>query len=280
MSLRIAVVGAGLIGGAIALRLRDRGAAARVWDRDRATRTAVAAAGLACGHDLADTVATADIVVLAVPLPALPDLLDEVMALARPDAVVTDVGSAKTAVTARARDRRYERFVAGHPMAGGPRAGFDPEAASLLVGAAWALDDDSADPAAYRRVADLLARHFDARIVPVSAGRHDAAVALVSHLPHLLAAVLANTAAPDQIAQLLAAGSYRRATASAASAPCRSAAMVWENRDAVRAALRAFAAALADADLALQAPDDAAICAVFASAHAALTASPASARLG
>ncbi|GGK29207.1 prephenate dehydrogenase [Pilimelia terevasa] len=266
----VAVVGVGLIGGAVALRLRRQGVPVRVWDASAPTRAAAARAGLACGTDLPDAVADAAVVVLAAPLRRLPDLLDAVVAAARPDAVVTDVGSTKGGVAARARQGGYaDRFVAGHPMAGGPRAGFDAGAADLLVGVPWALSGDGADPAAYRQVADLLRRHFDARIVPVDAAGHDAAVALVSHLPHLLAAVLANTAAPDGLARRLAAASYARATASAASAPYRSTAMVWENRAAVRATLRTFAAALADADRALQAADDGDLRAIFDAAHAA-----------
>jgi len=271
------VLGAGLIGGAIALRLHAAGRTVTVWDPAADSRDEIHRAGLATADDIHQAVNGAELVFLAGPLAALPGLVAEVLPLVNHDCVVTDVGSSKAGVLAAARRcERSGRFVGGHPMAGAPHTGFRAATAELLVGAPWALCvDDLVDLSAFRALAGVLTEQFQARVVPVTAAGHDDAAALVSHLPHLMAAALTTvTAASGGLAPLLAAASYGHSTAPAASAPYRSTAMVWENRDAVRRALAALTQALADADAALGRGDMGQVRALFDAAYAVKSTGP------
>lgn len=237
--MNVAVVGLGLIGGSLALRLADAGHRVRGWDTDRGTRSAAGAAGIDVAPDLADGVEAADVVVLAVPLAALRGAIAEVADLLPADAVLTDVGSVKgPAYLAAARAGLAGRFVGGHPMAGKEFAGFVAAEPTLFDGAAWvlALEPDTV-LAHWRRLAGLLIG-IGARIVPATAAEHDAAVARISHLPHLLAAALAAVGgAGGPLALSLAAGSFRDGTRVAGTPPDLAIAMCRDNAAAVEAAV-------------------------------------------
>lgn len=237
------VVGAGLIGGSV-LRAAEK-AGRTVWGASASTQTASAAR--ADGFDVdTDTdaalerAADADaLVVLAVPLPALPDVLRRVDAVA-PRSRLTDAVSVKVAVVdAVARFAPRARFVGGHPMAGTAESGWAAGQASLFVDAAWVVaTDDGFDPAVWADVAEL-AWACGARVVPAATDEHDLAVARVSHLPHLLAAVLAAVGADgaDDLALALAASSFADGTRVAGTRPELVLAMCEGNRDALLAAV-------------------------------------------
>jgi prephenate dehydrogenase len=275
MTLRsAAVVGLGLIGGSVLRALAGTGLTVRGYDADPATRAAARTAGSAGGAALFEpagsrpgglfvpasartgnhagwqvvdspdaAVAGADLVVLAVPLPALDGVLP---ALAGHPGLVTDVVSVKQPVLHAVRGALPGvRYVGGHPMAGRERSGFAAADARLFDGCAWVLT--LADPATHPAgaagtdLADWLAlaelvTTLGARVVPATAADHDAAVARISHVPHLVAAALAASAA-SPLAAALAAGSFRDGTRVAASRPALSAAMCGGNAGPVLAAL-------------------------------------------
>jgi prephenate dehydrogenase len=232
----IAVLGLGLIGGSLLRRLADRDAVG--YDADEATRVAAQGAGLRVTGSVAEAVADRDLIVVAVPLPAVGDLLADVDESAGPHALLTDVVSVMAPVQALAAERITRlRLVAGHPMAGTERSGFAASDPRLFDGAAWPLAlEPGTDVAGWLAVADLVTA-IGARVVPCTAAGHDAAVALVSHLPHVLAASLAAAAAGDPLARTLAAGSFRDATRVAATRPELTAAMSEANAGALLAAL-------------------------------------------
>ncbi|GAA5147083.1 prephenate dehydrogenase [Nocardioides marinquilinus] len=196
---RVAVVGAGLIGGSVVRRLRALGRDVVLVD------PAVPGAAPAVPS-------SAGLVVVAVPLDAMAGVLREV-ASAAPDAVVVDVGSVKGPVAASAATAGLAgRYVGAHPMAGTEHSGFEHSDPDLLVGATWAVtrgDGPVADVVAW------LLEVFDATVALLDPDQHDRAVALASHLPHVLANALLELVhdAPDgDAAALLAAGSFRDAT--------------------------------------------------------------------
>lgn len=232
----IAVLGLGLIGGSLLRRLEDRDAVG--FDADEATRAAARDAGLPVTDSIAEAVTGRDLIVVAVPLPAVSRLLDDVDASAAPDTLLTDVVSVMAPVQALAAERVPRlRLVTGHPMAGTERSGFAASDPQLFDGAAWPLAvEPDTDLAGWLAVADLVTA-IGARVVPCTADGHDAAVALVSHLPHVLAASLAAAAAGDPLARALAAGSFRDATRVAATRPELTAAMSEANSGALLAAL-------------------------------------------
>jgi prephenate dehydrogenase len=216
------VIGLGLIGGSV---LRAATAAGRpAWGATASTEDS-AAAGLggyrveATVDDALRAAARSDaLVVLAVPLPALDGVLSQVAAVAR-QCALTDVVSVKEpAVAAVRRIVPGARYAGGHPMAGAAESGWAAGSAGLFERAAWVVTVEAdTDLSAWRCVAEL-AIDCGARVVPATAAEHDAAVARVSHLPHVLAAVLAATGASGgPLALALAAGSFADGTRVAGS---------------------------------------------------------------
>ncbi|MFD0821637.1 prephenate dehydrogenase, partial [Micromonospora zhanjiangensis] len=193
LGVRVAVLGTGLIGGSILLRLREAGLDARGWDPDPQTRRHGRDRGVPFADTPADAVRDRDVVFLCGPLRTLPDTLAEVAGVVGDDCVLTDVGSTKSAVAeAAARFGLTHRFVPGHPMAGTERAGLTSAVAGLFQDAAWVLcPAPDGELTRFRALAGLLADVFAARVVPLSVPVHDAVVALSSHIPHLLAGALA-----------------------------------------------------------------------------------------
>ncbi|MFC8846907.1 MULTISPECIES: prephenate dehydrogenase [unclassified Micromonospora] len=260
-TLRAAVVGTGLIGGSILLRLRERGLDVAGWDPDAATRAEGRARGVTCPDELADAVRDRDVVFLCGPLSSLPETLGTVSELTGPDCVVTDVGSTKGGIAGYAAAHGLTgRFVPGHPMAGTERAGLTAASPALFDGAAWVLCPTAEGLDRFRTLAALLVDVFGARVVPLDPDAHDAAAALASHLPHLLAGTLAATVAEADLRDAalgLAAGSFRDGTRIVGTPATRTVDMLLSNRDQVLAQLARvtglldrYAAALRDGDAA------------------------------
>ena len=236
------MIGAGLIGGSLMRAAEKAGRA--VWGTAASEDTAAQAA--ADGFDVTtDTdaalrrAAEADaLVVLCVPLPVLPAVLRRVDAVA-PTCRLTDAVSVKVAVADDvARYAPRARFVGGHPMAGTSESGWAAGAAGLFTDAVWVVAaDDGLDLDVWRDVAEL-AWACGARVVPAAADEHDLAVARISHLPHLMAAVLAAVGASDgELPLSLAAGSFADGTRVAGTRPELVLAMCEGNRDALLGAV-------------------------------------------
>lgn len=186
----VLVVGAGLLGTSIALALREEGIDVAL--RDVSEENLRIASGLGAVNVDADVVRPR-LVVVAVP----PDHLAEQIAkaLTGTDAVVTDVGSVKGAPLAGTRERVTEqeltRYVGSHPMAGSERSGPVAASAALFDGRPWAVTPHDTSEAAAVAVVTDLARVCGATPVTFGPEEHDQAVARTSHLPHLLAALVA-----------------------------------------------------------------------------------------
>lgn len=219
----VCVVGLGLIGGSV---MRAAKAAGReVFGYNRSVEGVEAARfdGFDATASLDDTLSRAAdagaLIVLAVPVPALPSMLRHIREVA-PLCPLTDVTSVKGAVlTEVAEAGLLERFVGGHPMAGTAHSGWSAGDARLFVGAPWVISvDDHVDPLVWTQVMHL-ALDCGAVVVPARSEEHDAAAAAISHLPHLLAEALAVTAGEVPLAFALAAGSFRDGTRVAATAP-------------------------------------------------------------
>ncbi|GBE64188.1 prephenate dehydrogenase [Mycobacterium sp. MFM001] len=217
------VLGLGLIGGSI---MRAAAAADyEVFGYNRSVEGVQAARfdGFDATTDLSEALTRAAdagaLIVLAVPMPALPSLLAHIAELA-PHCPLTDVTSVKSAVldevtAAGLRDR----FVGGHPMTGTAHSGWAAGHVRLFSGAPWVVSvDDHVDPAVWTLVMTL-ALDCGSVVVPARSDEHDAAAAAISHLPHLLAESLAVTAAEVPLAFALAAGSFRDGTRVAVTAP-------------------------------------------------------------
>ena len=231
----VAVIGLGLIGGSLLRALAAAGHRPRGFDADPATREAARTAGFAVAGSVPAAVVDADLAVLAVPLPALEPVLSE---LAGFGGLVTDVTSVKGPVRELAARHGLRRFVGGHPMAGKETSGFAAAEAGLFAGCAWVLclEADETPMDDWLTLA-ALCTGLGARVVPLPAAEHDRAVAQVSHVPHLFAAVLAGQLGGSPPAAALAAGSFRDGTRVAASRAELIAAMCGGNAAAVAAEL-------------------------------------------
>ncbi len=193
--MRIAVVGVGLIGGSIALGARERlGAYVSGLDSSPAALEAALARGAldrSCAT-LAEALDGAEAAFVAVPVRALAQVVEEVLAHAPPDCVVSDVGSTKRVVVAARAD---PRFVGGHPLAGAETSGVEHARPDLFEGASWYLTPTEVTSGLlYERLHRLL-HGLGARPAAIDAGAHDTILATVSHLPHVIANVLVGQAA-------------------------------------------------------------------------------------
>jgi prephenate dehydrogenase len=212
---RASLIGTGLIGGSIGLALRSQGWHVSGVDADEAAaRRAVELGAIdAIGLDAASS-----ITFVAAPVRAIPDAARR--ALAETTGVVTDVGSVKGSVVAEVDD---PRFVGGHPMAGSEQLGVDGASPDLFEGAVWVLTPVVGTDSDHFATVDAVVRSLGADVVALPPERHDALVAVVSHVPHLTAAALmgiANERAEEHAALLrLAAGGFRDMTRIAAGSP-------------------------------------------------------------
>ncbi|MCV7238938.1 prephenate dehydrogenase [Mycolicibacterium celeriflavum] len=219
----VCVLGLGLIGGSVMRAAAAAGRDVFGYNRSLEAVQAAVADGFDASEDLDGTLARAAagnaLIVLAVPVPALTQLLGRIRETA-PGCPLTDVTSVKTAVLQEVQSfGLLERFVGGHPMAGTAHSGWAAGNARLFVGAPWVISvDDHVDPGVWTLVMDL-ALDCGAVVVPARSDEHDAAAATISHLPHLLAEALAATAGEVPLAFALAAGSFRDGTRVAATAP-------------------------------------------------------------
>ena len=236
------MIGLGLIGGSVALALRERGWHVCGEDIDAST------ASVALDRGVVDALrldADAEVTFVAVPVLAAVDQVKR--ALAETDGAVTDVGSVKAAICAGASD---PRFVGGHPMAGSELDGLDGAQVDLFEGAVWVLTPGvDSDDTVFALVASVIAS-FGAEVVALGPERHDQLVAVVSHVPHLTAATLmglASERAEEHAALLrLAAGGFRDMTRVASGRP-----EIWldicaENRTAIVGVLDQLIDGLAD----------------------------------
>lgn len=238
---RANVVGLGLIGGSVALALRERG-----WHVSGDDAVA-GRADDAVARGIVDTVGLdpdAAITFLAVPVSAVAELGKR--ALAETRGIVTDVASTKASVVAALDD---PRFIGGHPMAGSELEGLDGADATMFVGSVWVLTPTGATANdTFAEVASVVAE-LGADVVALPPDRHDEVVAVISHVPHLTAATLmglASERAEEHAALLrLAAGGFRDMTRIASGHPAIWLDICADNRRAITGVLDGLIARLA-----------------------------------
>jgi prephenate dehydrogenase len=271
---RLAVIGLGLLGGSVAFAARRRGAARVVAGATRRAdvleealrRGAVDEAG-----PPEQVARGADLLVLATPLAAMGPTLRRIAPVLAPGCVVTDVGSVKGSLadTLPGLLGRDVHYVGSHPMAGSHERGFAHARADLFEGAPCIVLAGAPVPARERVAAFWTT--LGARVIVRDAARHDAEVAWVSHLPHLLAFAFAAAYrdAPPGAAEVQGAG-FRDFTRIAHSDPELWAEILTANRKAIGAPLQMVERALASLARALEADDTEAVERLLTAARSAL----------
>ena len=242
----VGIVGLGLIGGSIGLDLRAQGikvqglvhrssTAERAMERGLVSAVSTDPACLAC----------CDLVILALPIPALLKPNAELLEALPAEAVVTDVGSVKQPVLQEWKGR-HPRFVASHPMAGTAQAGVEAGQRDLFQGRPWIATPDAETDSAALAVVEDLARRLGSRWFTAGAAQHDQAVALISHMPVLVSAALLRAAGDERdpeiraLAQALASSGFADTSRVGGGNPDLGVAMASSNREAVLKALAAY----------------------------------------
>jgi prephenate dehydrogenase len=261
--MRVAVIGVGLIGGSIALAAQERcGASVVGFDRDGDALAAALERGAIDG--VADSVAAcvvgAEVAFVAVPVGVAPQIVGEVLPHAPASCVVSDVGSTKRAIVAAHQD---QRFVGGHPLAGAETSGIEHARRDLFEGATWYLTPTpQTSGLLYERLHRFLSA-LGARPAAIEPDVHDTLLALVSHLPHVLANVLVAQAAQalgGDGERLPATGpSFRDATRVAGASSAIWTDIYLSNRDALMPQIDATIDRLRQVRAALEAGDTAGI---------------------
>jgi len=193
----LAIFGVGLIGGSFALALREAGFSGKIIgvSSPATTERALDLGVIDEAMPAADAAQAADLIYLAQPIVRIIELLGELNAWVRPDALITDAGSTKKAIVERAGAAITRcQFLGGHPMAGRERFGVEAAEAGLFRGRPYVLTPGAESALETERVRNFVdwLRRIGAVPVTLDAERHDRIVAYTSHLPQLASTALAS----------------------------------------------------------------------------------------
>jgi prephenate dehydrogenase len=270
---KLAVIGVGLIGGSVALALREAAMVKEVVGCGRSVENLQQAQALGIidhyTHDVSVAVQGADMVLLAVPLGAMRTTLKAMQGHLAAGAVVTDAGSVKGSVVADVQavfNGMPGFFVPGHPIAGTERSGADAAFATLYRKRRVILTPlPETDNEALRRVEEMW-RQCGAEVTCMAVEHHDEILAATSHLPHMLAFSLVDSLARlkenDEIFRY-AAGGFRDFTRIASSNPVMWRDICVANQQALSAMLTRFADELHELAATLERGDGAGLLEIF-----------------
>ncbi|HWD71345.1 MAG TPA: prephenate dehydrogenase [Actinomycetota bacterium] len=247
-------MGTGLMGGSLGLASLAEGLVERVvgWDADAAMLRRALERGAVTDEagSIAEAVEGASLVVLSMPVSAIPASFQKVAPHLGRGTVVTDLGSAKGRLVQEIEPLVPEgvHFIGGHPIAGSEKEGIEAADPDLFRGAYWILTPTAdTDPGAYGRLVKFLGG-LSVHVLSLDPSRHDELLALTSHLPQLLSSTLMGFAADIAAAEgglpLASGGGFRDMTRIAGSSPDLWLDIVRENRPAVLALLHRFQEAL------------------------------------
>lgn len=209
---QVTIVGVGLIGGSIGLALKERGLAETIVGVGRRQQSLDRAANVgaidASTTDLDEGVRHAELVVIASPVSAIAGQVVQALAASGEEAFVTDAGSTKAAIVAEVSSSCQggdSRFIGSHPLAGDHRSGPEYARANLLEGRVVVVTPQEGSAEEGIAKVESFWQNLGARVVSMSPEEHDEALAATSHLPHVVASVLAG-ATPEKWLSLVASG--------------------------------------------------------------------------
>ncbi|WP_369407703.1 prephenate dehydrogenase [Trueperella pecoris] len=237
----VLIIGTGLLGTSIALRLRRAGVSVHLEDAS----PVAAALARDLGAGSLDPVADPKLVIVAIPpdvtAPAVRSALERF-----PNAVVSDVASVKDQIRLELEGHPgFERWVGSHPMAGKERSGAIAADADLFVGRPWVIAANERTSAAAIGTVRTLAVDMGGAVVMLDSAEHDHAVALVSHMPQVMSSLVASALrdAPAQALDLAGQG-LRDVTRIAESDPLLWTSIISGNRQQIAGVLRGISARL------------------------------------
>lgn len=248
----IAIIGVGLMGGSLGLAARERLGVERVFGYSRTERTLHQALEMGAITDEAssveEAVSSADFCFVATPVRSILAVARQALAASPPRCIVTDMGSTKSSLMAALTSEEEKRFIGGHPVCGSETAGVANAREDLFDKATYFLTSGvGVDPSNYERLHGFIAG-IGARPTAIDPDAHDRIMALVSHLPHVLANSAMNQVGSVNLngrEALLSAGpSFRDLTRVAGSNPSVWTDIFMENRRWLAEALREHASGI------------------------------------
>ena len=251
MFAKIALIGIGLIGSSLARVIRDKGLAKSIAISTRSLETLERARQLGLGDtysaDPAEAVRNADLVIVSVPVGSSGAVTEALAPGLKAGAILTDVGSTKASVISQIRPHVPDgvHFIAGHPIAGTEKSGPDAGFASLFAGR-WCIltPEPDADEAAVTKLGEFW-EACGSKVDRMDPEHHDKVLAIVSHLPHIIAYNIVGTAddlesvTKSEVIKYSASG-FRDFTRLAASDPVMWRDVCLHNRDAILEMLGRF----------------------------------------
>ncbi|WP_421916099.1 prephenate/arogenate dehydrogenase family protein [Mesorhizobium sp.] len=260
---KIALVGIGLIGSSLARVIRREGLAGHVAISTRSTATLARAKELGLGDsyttDAEEAVRDADLVIVSVPVGSSGAVAEEIAPALKPGAILTDVGSTKASVIAQMQPYvpAGVHFIPGHPLAGTEKSGPDAGFADLFDNR-WCIFTPlpDTDPEALERLSEFW-RRCGSNIDTMDPQHHDMTLAIVSHLPHIIAYNIVGTAddlesvTKSEVIKYSASG-FRDFTRLAASDPTMWRDVCLHNKDAILEMLARFSEDLASLQRAIR----------------------------
>ena len=237
---KVTILGGGLLGGSLALALKQE---IRLWARREETASEAKQLGIeGATTDLAAAVADTQLVILCVPVGAMPQLLQDAIEAGLPkDCLITDVGSVKGMPhqsLAPIVSQSGLHFIGSHPMAGSEQGGIQAAQADLFEGAACLLTNDGNAPAELAQTLESFWQSVGCRTTWLDSASHDGLVANISHLPHVLAAAAARTCLENPADGAFGGGGLRDTTRVAGGNVNMWTEILLENREALMGPLQ------------------------------------------
>lgn len=255
----LGIIGLGAIGGSVARQAKQTGIATVLgWSPDQAERTAAVQQRAIddAPAEPADVARTADLLILAAPPAANLHLLETLHLHLRPDALITDVGSVKRGIVARAEALGLAaRFAGSHPLAGTHDHGFAASRGNLFTDAVVYVTPARGGDTAAKEVSHFWEAVLGARAVVLDATTHDTQMAVTSHLPQVIASLLGRYLAEHTPPGTALGPGAKDTTRLAASEPGLWTEILLMNRDVLLPALRSLEEPLAELERALEKGD-------------------------
>lgn len=238
---RVAILGVGLLGGSFGLAIRKRFPDSTVVGVSRSESSRDAAIRRGAVHevtsDMHQACENADWIVIGTPVDRIAEMAIGASEVCREGTLITDLGSTKAGIVrAIESDPKASRlFVGSHPIAGGEKTGAEHARDDLFQGRTTVLTPTEQTDNSRLSLCRRIWESIGSRVVVLSPQEHDEALAAVSHVPHLVASLLANL--PDDRSRELAGTGWLDTTRVASGDPEMWAAICDENRDAIVAQL-------------------------------------------
>jgi prephenate dehydrogenase len=273
---KITIIGVGLLGGSIGLAAKKRRVAGEIAGFVRSKKSIADCEKFGATDfattDLLAAVSNSDLIILCTPLAQMPSITKQFLPALKRGAIVTDVGSVKAGVVRELESlvqKSGAHFVGGHPMAGGEKTGVAAARADLFANAVCVLTPTKKSNANAVRQLEKFWQSLGARVLKLDPAQHDLLVSRTSHLPHVVAATLANLvlnpANPKSQAQLCANG-FRDTTRIASGSPEMWRDIALANRKNLSRSVDAFVAELKKFQAALKSGEPKSLEKIFATA--------------